>query len=349
MTEHGKIYCFEWARVLGALAIVALHAMRVTELAPGLAAAHARLFGVEAVLQIPLARWAVPVFLMVSGALLLDPGREMPPRKIGRHVWRMAFVLLTVGLAFCVMEQVADVRAQTGAITLTWGMLGRALLNLLEGNSWDHLWYVYALIGLYLLTPFIRGFQAHATRRQIGLAVVLAWALLCLVPLANLLLNVNLYQFVDLSGAVVYYMLGRYAYEYLELDWRIVAAGVASLALCCLSAGLGLRSAAGAEVAGAVALPQYGLVMPFSLMVFLAFKRFANRPQRERGIAAGLARDSFGIYLFHPLFGHLAIWFTNYGAIPVPALQLGIFVVGVLGSVAITRVLRLLPGFRGKI
>ena len=82
MTERRKIDWFEWARVLGALAIVALHAMRVTELAPGLAAAHARLFGVEAVLQIPLARWAVPVFLMVSGALLLDPGRKMPPRKI---------------------------------------------------------------------------------------------------------------------------------------------------------------------------------------------------------------------------------------------------------------------------
>lgn len=335
--------------MLGALAIVALHAMRVTELAPGLAAAHARLFGLEAVLQIPLARWAVPVFLMMSGALILDPAREMPPRKLGRYVWRMAFVLLTVGLAFCLVEQVADVRAQTGVVTLTWGMAARAFLNLLEGNSWDHLWYVYALIGLYLLTPFIRGFLARATREQFRLAVALAWALLCLVPLVNLLLNTNLYQFVDLSSAVAYFMLGRYAVKYLELDWRVVAAGVASLALCCLSAGLGLRSVTGTQVAGAVALPQYGLVMPFSLMVFLALRRFLDRPQRPGGIMAGLARDSFGIYLFHPLFGHLAIWFTNYAAVPVPALQLGIFAVGVVGSVVLTRVLRLLPGFGDKL
>ena len=334
---------------MGALAVVALHAMRATELAPGLAAAHPLLFWVEGIAQIPLARWAVPVFFMMSGALILDPGREMPLSKVGRYVWRMAFVLLTVGLAFCLVEQVADVRVQTSVVTLTWGMAARAFLNLLEGNSWDHLWYVYALIGLYLLTPFIRGYLARVTRGQFRLAVALAWVLLCLVPLANLLLNTNIYQFVDLSSAVAYFMLGRYAVEYLELDWRVVAAGMASLALCCLSAGLGLRSVTGAQVAGAVALPQYGLVMPFSLMVFLAFRRFLDRPQRPGGAMACLARDSFGVYLFHPLFGHLAIWFTNYAAIPVPALQLGIFAVGVVGSVVLTRVLRLLSGFRDKL
>ena len=101
---------------MGALAVVALHAMRATELAPGLAAAHPSLFWVEGIAQIPLARWAVPVFFMMSGALILDPGREMPLRKVGRYIWRMAFILLTVGFAFCLMETVAKNAAHGGDV-----------------------------------------------------------------------------------------------------------------------------------------------------------------------------------------------------------------------------------------
>ena len=72
-------------------------------------------------------------------------------------------------------------------------------------------------------------------------------------------------------------------------------------------------------------------------------------PVERHPVVRALARDSFGIYLIHPLFGHLAIWFFDYRALSVPALQTGIFAVGVLGSVVLTRALRLLPGFRDKI
>jgi hypothetical protein len=57
--------------------------MRATELAPGLAAAHPSLFWVEGIVQIPLARWAVPVFFMMSGALILDPWARNAPSQGG--------------------------------------------------------------------------------------------------------------------------------------------------------------------------------------------------------------------------------------------------------------------------
>lgn len=329
---------------MGALAIVALHAMRATELAPGLAAAHPTLFWVEGIVQIPLARWVVPVFFMMSGALILDPGREMPLRKLGRYIWRMVFMLLTVGFAFCLIETVAKNPTPAGAYTLTLPMVGTSLMHLLEGQSWDHLWYLYALIGLYLLTPVLRPFVRDASRRELGLAVLLAWALLALVPAANLALGVSLYRFVTLDASVAYYLAGYYAYNYLELDWRVVWAGLASLALAFLPNALSLGS-----LAGVLSLPQYGVVMPYALLVFLLLRRVLDVPMERHPVARGLARDSFGIYLIHPLFGHLAIWFLNYQALCVPALQAGIFAVGVLGSVVLTRALRLLPGFRDKI
>lgn len=344
MTDRRTIDWFEWARALGALAVVALHAMRATELAPGLAAAHPSLFWVEGIVQIPLARWAVPVFFMMSGALILDPGREMPLRKVGRYIWRMAFILLTVGFAFCLMETVAKNPGPTGAYALTPPMVGTAFLHLLQGKSWDHLWYLYALMGLYLLTPVLRPFVRDASRRELGLAVLLAWVLLALVPAANLVLGVRLYRFVTLDASVAYYLAGYYAYNYLELDWRVVAVGLASLALACLPNALSLGS-----LAGVLSLPQYGVIMPYALLVFLLLRRALDVPIERHPVVRALARDSFGIYLIHPLFGHLAIWFLDCQVLYVPALQAGIFAVGVLGSVVLTRALRLLPGFRDKI
>ena len=170
----------------------------------------------------------------------------MPLRKVGRYIWRMVFILLTVGFAFCLVETVAKNPDPTGAYALTPPMVGTSFLHLLQGKSWDHLWYLYALIGLYLLTPVLRPFVRDASRRELGLAVLLAWALLALVPAANLVLGVRLYRFVMLDASVAYYLAGYYAYNYLALDWRIVAAGLASLALACLPNVLSLGSLAGA-------------------------------------------------------------------------------------------------------
>ena len=107
-SSQGKIGYFEWARALGAQAIVALHVQVACALSQSLSDAHAMSLFVEAEILVPLTRWAVPVFFMISGALLLDPERQMGWRKVGRHVWRLALVLLTFGLAFCLMEQAFD-------------------------------------------------------------------------------------------------------------------------------------------------------------------------------------------------------------------------------------------------
>ena len=72
-------------------------------------------------------------------------------------------------------------------------------------------------------------------------------------------------------------------------------------------------------------------------------------PLDDRPAAALLARDSFGIYLFHPLFAHVALRVPALAQLPLAALQLVIVISGVVGSILITRLLRLIPAFRNKL
>jgi surface polysaccharide O-acyltransferase-like enzyme len=159
----------------------------------------------------------------------------------------------------------------------------------------------------------------------------------------NAIFETSLLGFLSLEAPVAYYLAGYYAYNYLDLDRRVVAAAAVSLL------ALFAIYAFDPDLGGPLALPEYAFALPLSLAVFLGLKRWFDLPLEGRPAVSLLARDSFGIYLFHPLFGHVAMRVPQLVALPLPVLQLVIVVSGVAGSVLVTRVLRLLPGFRDKI
>jgi surface polysaccharide O-acyltransferase-like enzyme len=57
----------------------------------------------EIIIQ-PLIRWAVPIFIMISGYLLLDPKKDITIKKIIKYINRMILILLTFGFFYCILE-----------------------------------------------------------------------------------------------------------------------------------------------------------------------------------------------------------------------------------------------------
>jgi len=79
------------------------------------------------------------------------------------------------------------------------------------GGPYVHFWFFYMLIGLYLVTPLVRVFVAHASRRLMRYFFVLWIVGVSVVPLLNLLLEHNLNNNVFLiTGYVGYFLLGFY-------------------------------------------------------------------------------------------------------------------------------------------
>ena len=90
--------------------------------------------------------WAVPVFFMITGALLLD--KKISYKDIfSKYIKKIAIVLLVFGTTFAFVKQYALTRVFSNEL------INNTLLSVLEDTGFGHLWYLYVLIGLYLLLP----------------------------------------------------------------------------------------------------------------------------------------------------------------------------------------------------
>ena len=105
-------------------------------------------------------RWAVPVFFMLSGLLLLNPARPLTIKNILlKRVPRLLVPLLL-----------------WSEIYLLWinrqNIVDRQPFSFIEGLKWMysrevflHLWFIYALLGIYLALPLLRLIANYADRK----------------------------------------------------------------------------------------------------------------------------------------------------------------------------------------
>ena len=85
---------------------------------------------------------AVPIFVMITGYLLLNPEREIPLEKIiKKYVFKILVVLFSFGTFYSWLELIFD----SHKISIL--QLPKAIYNVIIGKTWDHMWYLYMLIG----------------------------------------------------------------------------------------------------------------------------------------------------------------------------------------------------------
>lgn len=330
MAAARRIDWIEWLRAAGCVAIVALHVFVSLVNAVGVEALGPLRYGVLAVSSVVLTRWAVPAFLMVSGMLLLDPTRQIDGRRLWGYACRMLFVLGTFGLLFCLIESVV------GHGGLNLAVVGEAVVHLLTGRSWDHLWYVYALLGLYALTPALRALVRRLSERTLGIVLAVLYVVVLVLPTLSSLVGRPIATPFNIVPAVFYYLLGWYAHCSLRLGPLTVGAGIVS------ALAMALLAACGRDL---LSLPEYCLVAPWGVLVFLAFRAYATAPIADHPLAATLASCSFGIYVIHPLFIHVLLRLVDPLAFPAGVYELAVFALSLAGSLASVLLLRRLPGF----
>lgn len=122
-----------------------------------------------------IVNWAVPVFVMLSGSLMLSRNCDYP--KIKKKLIRLATVFFSWSFIYIIH----------GLILNSWEDLsGRFLLSqFLQGHY--HMWYLIMFAGLYLIAPLLR--QITKDDKSAGAFLVLAIVFGCLLPSLN-----DLYQ-----------------------------------------------------------------------------------------------------------------------------------------------------------
>ncbi|MDB5157092.1 MAG: hypothetical protein JWR50_1799 [Mucilaginibacter sp.] len=163
-----------------------------------------------------LVRFAVPVFVMITGALTLHREYELSAflkKRLSRVVVPFLFwSLVYVWYAWYNEELVFNGDA--------WANVKQVLHQLKYGSSY-HLWYVYMLIGLYFFIPIISKFVRNATRREVEYFLVMWLAVMILSQPVISAINtrVDLHYFAGYAG---YLVLGHYLTFYVNYSKRFM-------------------------------------------------------------------------------------------------------------------------------
>jgi surface polysaccharide O-acyltransferase-like enzyme len=112
--------------------------------------------------------WCVPVFVMVSGALLLDPTRRI---SSGEFLKRRA-LRIGLPLAFWVAVYLVFQRQFYGVDLTT----GRTVKAVASGDPYLQLYFLFIVAGLTVLTPVLRKLIEHSSRRELTIATAAALA-----------------------------------------------------------------------------------------------------------------------------------------------------------------------------
>lgn len=248
--------------------------------------------------------WVVPVFVMISGALILEPRhyRDGPGPFYRRRLPRLATALVVWSLFYFVVIRTLFSQVPVTRVDLADFVLG--------GKPYTHLYFLWLIIGLYAVAPILASFlRGGGTRR----AVVFAGSVLAVTVVTGMSSSVlggmgdarpltllALTQWLPYTG----YFLAGWALRNVRLSGvRLVVASLLTLAALGLSIWqYGVRP--GMPLLDAVApLSYYGPVVAMaSIGVFVCLNSALadwGPGARSRKVLRELSDCAFGVFLVH--------------------------------------------------
>ncbi len=144
-----------------------------------------------------MCRWIVPVFVMISGAFFLNPSKPCDPKKIfTKNVVRMATAFLFWSFLYALQWTLFRPHAQNATVQ---PFSKKFFLNELIIGEY-HMWYLYMIALLYLITPLIRVFTDNATKKQMEAFMALSFVFVNVIPMILKIPFFKQFTFSDVYG-----------------------------------------------------------------------------------------------------------------------------------------------------
>ena len=236
--------------------------------------------------------WAVPVFLMITGALLLRKDKAITwDVCIRKYCKRILLALFIFGVPFSVMMISMETKQVSPLMIL------QAVMNVIEGKSVGHLWYLYVLIGVYLVLPFLKNATDNMNEKTMRTFLLILFLFNFCIPLIESVARIEISFMVPFTTFSVFYVVcGHFLEEYIEVGRKIATAGFVSMLIFAVM--VALLSGSGDYLG--YDSPIIGLT---GIFAFLLFKGM-DIDDVHRGGVWNVDRLCFGVYLIQPVFIH---------------------------------------------
>lgn len=257
-----------------------------------------------------IGRYGVPLFVMITGALVLD--REYPNLGVVlvKKIPKFLAVLIIASIIYAILVRVLFDQSFASILT-----------KFLTGNPIGayHLWYMYMLIGLYLSLPFIARLLGTLSEHEVRYLIVLS-LILVLTPWTLSSANLGLSYYVSSSFFVstypLYAITGYWLHKYNGL-------GSINLSLrYCIFVLLIVGTVLAKIVIDYVPdtpIPADGITWYDSIFIFTSscilfslLRDTAWDHLRHNRAIKVLSATSFSIYIWHLVAVHLAVYINGY-------------------------------------
>ena len=290
-----------------------------------------------------LSRFSVSNFFMISGALFLN--RNLTYKIIFTKYIKNIFIHL---ILWSIIYSLININLSTLNIKMK-------LLEIIKGHY--HLWYLYATIGIYIITPFLR--EIAKNELLLKYFIFLYFVILFVIPNYIYLLyySKDIYQLLQylnsvfrlntLSVNIFYFIIGHYlnkkkTEKKIRIFFYII--GFTSFIFTSIIAyNFAIIKKQKMKHFSSI----YFDIFFVSISVFIFFKDNFNNlkiNKKQNNIVQYISKLTFGIYLIHPLIMETIVQYLNLFNLHIniifliPMLNIFIFLLSLIISIIIKNI-----------
>lgn len=170
-----------------------------------------------------LSQPAVAIFIMISGSFMLDPKINVTKEKISRHIIKCIKLIILFSIIGIILNLLFNLYFNNSEFMI------KELLKYLDAGN-GHLWYLYTILGLYLVTPILR--KISSDTETLNKFIILSFVFSVLSETMSIFFPNNLFSSIldkldlrILTGYILYYFLGyklKELYEDNKLERKYV-------------------------------------------------------------------------------------------------------------------------------
>lgn len=242
--------------------------------------------------------WAVPCFIMVSGAFLLDKSKNITIAKVLTvYVRRVLLALIVFSIIFRLFDAIMNKE------TFSFAIITDIMSNIYRGTGWSHIWYLYMIMGLYLILPLIKQFSDNCTDNEYKYMLLLCIIMLSLLQVSKIfgfssgfyIHIATIYPFYLMLGHAIHSDVIRLS---MPVNCILILTGVLGITVF---TKLGNDSI----LENASVFTGYSSIFVIMLAtgIFALFDKIhIDNKSYVTKIVADIDANSFGIYLIHMIF-----------------------------------------------
>ncbi|MBE6034899.1 MAG: acyltransferase [Clostridiales bacterium] len=346
-----RLINYDILRILAAYLIVMLHlSVQYVNKAP--ASVEEYLQWQQSVKLAALSRPGVPIFVMLSGTFLLRSDKEVSLKTIfKKYLPKLVLIFVFWSFFYSLSEQDFFKVSLESGFADSWNTIdwNKFWFNFAQGHY--HMWYLYMLAGLYLITPLIKHITAHASK-----PLLVYFVFLCVLITSVTKLNQDFWELslldmildkLSLSfflGYIGYFVAG-YLFSTYTPSWWVSAVifvlGVVSFRFT-YQETWGMNPMFGFDTPNLIYFSNYSptvFLMSFAIFLLAAKLAFIKLWKPLQALVLKLPKYMLAVYLVHPFVikqcRSAAILLTADSAWSLPENAMIVFLISLAVSIII--------------